>query len=227
MEQYIDLRLLYLGLVIISPFFIISAIGTVKSIDLFSAAIFAAKWPSVIGKIEEVSWQEYENSGYKNQDISYQVIVKYEYSVNDRTYTNDTIAFAYNGISEIEIDRAIFNKLQEAEAVVVRYDPSNHSRSSLAYGIHSTHLELPKILLFTTSSFFVIISLVGMIMNESGAIENGSFLQKLFELVAGLRTNHQQWPTGIVVVLLLVVPFLWDTFGLEDRLLDTIEVVDL
>jgi hypothetical protein len=30
-----------------------------------------------------------------------------------------------------------------------------------------------------------------------------------------------------VVVLLLGIPFLWDIFGLEDRLLDTIEVVDL
>jgi uncharacterized membrane protein len=227
-EQYIDLRILYVVLVLMSVLFITFAIGTVKSIDLFAAAIFAAKWPSVVGTIEEVSLQKHEESSSdESQDISYRAIVKYEYFVDDRAYTNDTIAFGYGSSENVELHRAILNKLQEAEAVVVRYDPANPSRSSLAYGIHSTHLEFPKIILFTTSLLFVIISIVLMIMHESGAIENGSYLQKLFDLLAGLRTNHQQLPTAIGVFLFLGVPFLWDIFDFDDRLLDTIEVVDL
>ncbi len=126
MEQYIDLRLLYLSLVLVSALFITFAIGTVKSIDLFAAAIFAAKWPSVV------------------------------------------------------------------------------------------------VIFFAASLLFVIISIVGMIMHESGAIENGISLQKLFDLVASLRSNHQQLPTAIGVFLFLSIPFLWDIFGSEDRLLDTI-----
>jgi Protein of unknown function (DUF3592) len=104
MEQYIDLKFLYLALVILLAFFIAFAFGTVKVFDIFASSIFAAKWPVIIGKIEEVSWQEHEVSTRNNsKEINYQVIVKYKYSVNARTYTNDTIAFGYGSSENIEL----------------------------------------------------------------------------------------------------------------------------
>ncbi|NEP06999.1 MAG: DUF3592 domain-containing protein [Okeania sp. SIO4D6] len=71
-----------------------------------------------------------------NGKTSYEVKVKYRYSVRGRTYTGSRLAFGYVSSSGRQIHQDILNRLKSGSSVKVRYNRRNPAISTLSYGIH-------------------------------------------------------------------------------------------
>jgi hypothetical protein len=110
----------------------------------------ALTWPTVEGRLSECRLQENSDS----DGATWQVIVRYGYTVGGSDYEGDRVAFGYCGSSASAEHRAIHEKLQRASRVLVRYDPAHPANSVLAAGFNrSTFVILTFAatwLLFTT-----------------------------------------------------------------------------
>jgi Protein of unknown function (DUF3592) len=118
-------------------------------------SISAAHWPSVVGKLEHVTWQEHR---HKKQGTHYDVKVEYNYSIDNRQYHNNTLAFGYSASENRENNQLILDKLQHAAEVCVRYNPNRPEQSTLAYGLNSSNTFSAILLLFG----FLILTIVSI-----------------------------------------------------------------
>lgn len=91
-----------------------------------------SNWPSAIGTIFNLSLCKKAYS----DGSTYEVKVGYRYTVMDRTYTSSRLAFGYFFSEARQVHQAIFNKLEHASSVKVRYNPRNPAISALSFGIH-------------------------------------------------------------------------------------------
>lgn len=96
----------------------------------------AKSWPTVEGKIVSCDLKESSDS----ESTTYQVQVKYSYTVDDRSFMGDRIAFGYGGSSGRTAHQEIADRLSAAKTVLVRYDPANAARSVLSYGLNRSTL---------------------------------------------------------------------------------------
>lgn len=110
----------------------------------------ALSWPAVEGRLLECRLQEDPGS----EGTTWEVKVRYSYSVAGREFECKRVAFGYSGSSTHEEHKGIYEKLQSGSRVMVHYQPSNPSDSVLAAGFNrSTFLILAFAvtwLLFTT-----------------------------------------------------------------------------
>ena len=75
----------------------------------------------------------------KNSDgdsTTYEVKVRYDSTVEGVAHEGSCLAFGYGGSSSKESHDEICQRIKEAKAVAVRYDPSDPSISCLSFGIH-------------------------------------------------------------------------------------------
>lgn len=110
----------------------------------------ALSWPTTEGQILESTVRE-DSSG---ESTTWQVKVRYNYSVGGKEFEGKRVAFGYSGSSTYEEHQGIYQKLQPSARVRVRYEPGNPGNSVLAAGFNrSTFLLLAFAvtwLLFTT-----------------------------------------------------------------------------
>jgi len=110
----------------------------------------ALAWPTTEGRVLDCRVQENPDS----DGTTWQVKVRYSYVVDGRVFEGNRVGFGYNGSSTQEEHQGIYEKLQEASRVIVRYEPGNPSNAVLAAGFNrSTFLTLAFAitwLLFTT-----------------------------------------------------------------------------
>lgn len=92
----------------------------------------AATWPTTSGTIKQLSVDEHSHA----DGTIYKVNVQYTYTVGGVAYEGSRLAYGYGGSSGREAHEEIHRKLKDAQAVAVRYDPSNPSASCLSYGLH-------------------------------------------------------------------------------------------
>ncbi len=92
----------------------------------------AAAWPTAPGTITHLAVEEHSDG----DGTSYEVKVKYTYTVDGVAYEGSRPAFGYASSSGREAHEQIHRKLKEAKAVAVRYDPSEPSVSCLSFGLH-------------------------------------------------------------------------------------------
>jgi hypothetical protein len=95
-------------------------------------SVEASNWTSVTGTITNLSLRENSDS----DGTTYGVEVEYRYSVMGRTYTSSRLAFGYASSSGRQAHQDIFNKLEQASSVKIRYNPQNPAASTLSFGIH-------------------------------------------------------------------------------------------
>lgn len=93
----------------------------------------AKNWPTAKGIVESSSIQTSSDS---EGGSTYQVVVQYSYTVNNKKYTNDKIAFGYVSSSGEEAHLEILNKIKNASAITVRYEPNNPQNAVLSFGFH-------------------------------------------------------------------------------------------
>jgi hypothetical protein len=110
----------------------------------------ALSWPTVEGRLLECRLHENPDS----DGTTWEVKVRYSYSVAGGEFEGKRVAFGYSGSSTHEEHQGIYEKLKSASRVMVRYQPSNPGSSVLAAGFNrSTFLILAFAvtwLLFTT-----------------------------------------------------------------------------
>lgn len=101
---------------------------------LWCARIYmrAAAWPTSPATITSLDLQE--NIG--KDSCTYEVKVRYTYTVDGVAYEGDRLAFGYAGSSGCETHNKIFLRIKEAKAVSVRYSPDDPSVSCLSFGVH-------------------------------------------------------------------------------------------
>ncbi len=92
----------------------------------------AANWPTVSANIAQLSVHENSDS----EGVTYEVKVLYQYAVDGVNYEGSRLAFGYAGSGSRKSHDEIHQKLKEAKAVRVRYDPANPSESCLSFGIN-------------------------------------------------------------------------------------------
>ncbi len=100
------------------------------------ASTLAKNWPTVEGRV--LSCGLTESSG--SDSTSYRVQVTYSYTVDDRSFQGDRIAFGYGGSSGRAAHQEIADRLSSAKTVLVRYDPADAARSVLSYGLNRSTL---------------------------------------------------------------------------------------
>lgn len=93
----------------------------------------AGAWPTVPGKTTHLAIDEHPGS---EGGTSYEVKVKYTYTVGGVAYEGSRLAFGYGGSSGRDAHERIYQKLQAAKTVAVHYDPSEPSVSCLSHGVH-------------------------------------------------------------------------------------------
>jgi hypothetical protein len=110
----------------------------------------ALSWPAVECRLLECRVQENPDS----ESTTWEVKVRYSYSVAGREFEGKRVAFGYSGSSIREEHQGIYEKLQSGSRVMVRYQPGNPNDSVLAAGFNrSTFVMLAFAvtwLLFTT-----------------------------------------------------------------------------
>jgi hypothetical protein len=96
-------------------------------------SLAAAGWPTAPGRLLACSLEEHPDS---EGQTTYAVTVAYTYTVNDVRYSGSRLAFGYTGTSNRAAQQQIFDRLQSARSIEVRYDPANPARSTLSHGLH-------------------------------------------------------------------------------------------
>jgi len=97
--------------------------------------VSAKSWPTAYAEIKEVGIKEDDDS----ECPPYSVEVLYSFSVENRDYSGDTIAFGYRSDSiKYEVHAELFSKLRPAKVVVVRYNPKNPRESCIAAVLHGS-----------------------------------------------------------------------------------------
>jgi hypothetical protein len=95
----------------------------------------AGTWPATLGSVTEVSLEQNHSSDAESGP-TYEVKVRYSYTVNGVAYEGSRIAFGYGADGSQEAHAEVYRKLRDAKQVSVRYDPADPSVSSLSYGVH-------------------------------------------------------------------------------------------
>lgn len=95
----------------------------------------AAGWPVAEGTLESCSL---ENSCDGDGGPTYEVKVKYSYTVHHQQFEGTRLAFGYTASNTQAAHQKIHSKLAAAKTVEVRYDPSDPSVSTLSFGIHQS-----------------------------------------------------------------------------------------
>lgn len=115
----------------------------------------ALSWPSVEGRLLEC--RLHENSG--SDSNTWEVKVRYSYSVAGQKLEGNRVAFGYSGSSTHEEHQGIYEKLTSGSGVMVHYKPDNPSDSVLAAGFNRSTLIILTFaitwLLFTTGFTFM------------------------------------------------------------------------
>jgi hypothetical protein len=110
----------------------------------------ALSWPAAEGRLLECRLDENADS----DSTTWEVKVRYSYSVADREFEGKRIAFGYSGSSAYQEHQGIYEKLQSGSRVMVHYQPSNPSDSVLAVGFNRSTLLILAFavtwILFTT-----------------------------------------------------------------------------
>lgn len=93
----------------------------------------AKSWPTTPGRVENCTITESTDA---ESETSYTVEVDYSYTVNNRMYAGNRIAFGYSGSSGRPAHAEIAARLQNSRSVLVRYDPANPANAALSYGLN-------------------------------------------------------------------------------------------
>ena len=92
----------------------------------------AAAWPTVPGRLTNCEL----NCDHDTDGDTFQVQVRYEYAVAGKDLSNDVLAIGYSASSGKSVHQEIFDRLDAADTVQVRYDPADPGNSVLSYGVH-------------------------------------------------------------------------------------------
>ncbi|MCC9626808.1 DUF3592 domain-containing protein [Blastopirellula sp. JC732] len=117
----------------ISIFYIVGFAFLGGTIWIAWHSLRAGNWPTTpatITDLDIISQSDGEGGD------SYEVKVAYTYEVLGKQYEGSRLAYGYGGSSGREAHQQIFDRLQNANAVAVRYDPGDPAQSCLSYGIH-------------------------------------------------------------------------------------------
>jgi hypothetical protein len=94
----------------------------------------ATTWPRVPATLTVLEVREVSDS----DNTTYEVHVRYTYTVNEVVYEGSRLCFGYWGSTERQEQDEIFQRLKEAKAVSARYHPANPSLSCLFCGLHGS-----------------------------------------------------------------------------------------
>ena len=117
-----------------------------------------AQWPSVEGEWLQRSLAENSDS----DGSTWQVKVRYAYTVAGRRYEADRVAFGYVGSSGQAGHQAIYDKLMSGDHVRVRYNPDNPAEAALAHGLNKSTVMLAVFGLVWTGFTLGLMVLVGL-----------------------------------------------------------------
>lgn len=99
----------------------------------------AGSWPTTQGTLLERDIIEDSDS---DGGTTYQVKVRYVYTVAGRNLVSERLAYGYAGSSGRTSHQAIYDKLTRGESVQVRYNPEDPADAVLAYGLNNSTLML-------------------------------------------------------------------------------------
>ncbi|MFN7892225.1 MAG: DUF3592 domain-containing protein [Pirellula sp.] len=99
------------------------------------SSLVAGGWPTATGTIKAVHLDRKSDS---DGDI-FETKVVYNYVAQGKQFEGNRIAYGYCPSNGQRSHEQIFAKLQSAQTVEVRYDPSRPETSVLSYGIHRSH----------------------------------------------------------------------------------------
>jgi hypothetical protein len=92
----------------------------------------AGAWPTAPATITSLEVREDSDS----DGSTYEVKVRYTYTVDGVAYDGSRLAFGYGSSSGRESHDEIFQRLKQAKTVAARYDPAAPRVSCLSFGLH-------------------------------------------------------------------------------------------
>lgn len=125
----------------------------------------AATWPTVMGNLSSCELtRDHDTDG-----DTWQVTVSYDYTVAGDQLTNDVLAFGYAASSGQDAHQEIYDRLNNAQGVAVRYDPSDPTNSVLSYGVHRS-IQFLLAFAITWLLFVVGFTILWWVSSQSDAV---------------------------------------------------------
>lgn len=111
-------------------------------------------WPTVDAQVTQCDFKAHADS----EGTSYQVVVKYSYSVLGREYSNNKIHPSYSA-SSFEGHRPLYERLKKCSVVKARYNDLDPAESYIVTGNFTSALALlfGGLLFFSVGLFFLLI----------------------------------------------------------------------
>lgn len=97
-------------------------------------ALAAKKWIIEPGILQDVHLVRRAVS-----PATYKININYQYQVKGISYEGNNLGFGYTGDSNMNAHSQIYRKLKSAKQAEIRFNPANHSQSTLTSGAHRSH----------------------------------------------------------------------------------------
>ncbi|MDE1462500.1 DUF3592 domain-containing protein [Spartinivicinus poritis] len=104
----------------------------------FYRAKEAISWPKVPAHILTCDLIEDSHDDKKVWEVE----LCYQYVVNNSTFTEKRLAFGYGGSGFYEKHKAIYDKLQTSDSLLIKYDPNHPEYSTVVTGFTRSNLVI-------------------------------------------------------------------------------------
>lgn len=119
-----------------SLFILVGGWLTIASVRKIVQGISAQGWPTTTGELTHV-----ENKiSHDSESSSWEIVVKYSYTVNGQSYVGNVIHPSYTNSSVEQANHQLEAKLTPGKTVTVYYHPSNPARATLSTGFYSSSM---------------------------------------------------------------------------------------
>lgn len=200
-QTFSDSRSKMKGVIIGICFFAVGVGILCSGINNLIMANQAKTWPTTEGTIKSSTCAYYY---VVSENASYFAHVTYSYTVAEKSYQGDRIAFGYSGSWWRMPSRKIADRLSSAKTVLVRYHPDKPSLAVLSCGLNGSTVMT----LFTGNWFLLITAVVWLHVCRSGRSNTGTLalswdLNGLRIIVKGVGGIVLLVVTGLLIASLL------------------------
>jgi hypothetical protein len=125
--------LIFAGLALV----IIGFVSARKNLGEIRSAFGASTWPSVDGRIESVGVSEgYDCAGVNgSKRVTFQIVIRYSYRLDNRSYTNDKSGLDGRVFSSFSLARRKANQYAAHTPIKVYVSPEDPTQSMIGLGM--------------------------------------------------------------------------------------------
>ncbi|MBO0593956.1 DUF3592 domain-containing protein [Cellulophaga sp. E16_2] len=120
-----------------SPFILIGLVTLCLSIINFYNSEKTTNWLKTSAQVKSLEFHLENEDGAESNEV----IITYEYIIDNKKYKNNKIAYGY-GMNGVDNHHALYLKLKDSKKIIAYVNPANNSDSILIKGINGSIIGL-------------------------------------------------------------------------------------